>query len=511
MGLFSDLAGLFQGTVGDISKASVGGQMVDRGRGPGSALLVDPEVWAVAGTVYKEKPQPVSYNVLRYLCRRDTILATIILTRLRQVKTFARPRTHEEADRTNQTGYRVRMKPGAGERTAAVEKTEDDLNRFIARCGREDVEPHELGFGSFLWKFTRDRLEFDQACAEIRFDKKNTPVEFFAVDGSSIRIIDPAKREKAGAAYIQLYHNRTVASFLEREMMFCPENLTTQIEMNGYSVSETEIAIKKVMAHLGIDECNSRQFHPGSMPKGLFALMNADMSEDQLQTLEAKYKTQVANYRGRHRIPLLPIPRGGNLQFIHLPQANDIEFGNFLDFLYNTLTGLFGMDPTEINFPNRGGGIGGASPALISSSPEATRLTASRDKGLRTLLAFLEDCINSELMPYLDATGDFEFSFIGFDRQTEDDRLKQDEIKSRTYMTVNEVREAHGLEPRDDCDVIRDGTWLQAKMQEQMAQQQEQEGGGEGEEGQWTGSEQGSSDEQEGWGVPEEPDEGDLW
>lgn len=242
----------------------------------------------------------------------------------------------------------------------------------------------------------------------------------------------------------------------------------------------------------------------------------AEMSEDQVQVLEARWRSQVTgNFRSKHRVPFIPIPRGGKMSWLGLPQATDIEHGNFLDYLVNLLSALYGMDPAEINFPNRSGGIAGATPSMIQSSPEATRLTASRDKGLRTLLAYLEDCMNDELMPALDPTGDFEFSFIGFDRQSDADRLTQDDQKSKVYMTINEIREAHGMDEREDCDIIRDPTWLQARM---AAQAQEQQGGlteeGEGatpEEGGQGGGAWKGEESEEDWNLPEDEEEGDLW
>jgi hypothetical protein len=153
--------------------------------------------------------------------------------------------------------------------------------------------------------------------------------------------------------------------------------------------------------------------------------------------------------------------------------------------------------PAEINFPNRSGGIAGASPSLIQSSPEATRLTASRDKGLRSLLSYLEECINYHIIADLESSEDFEFAFIGFDRETEDQRLAHDELKSKTFMMINEIREAHGLDKRDDCEVLRDPVWLQAKQAAEAAEQ--------GEEG-MPDAEQG-----EGWEATEEPEEGELF
>ena len=495
-----------------FSKAEkIGGERLEPGRGPGAALLANPNMWSMGGHQYREKPHWASYDVLRYLCKRDTILASIILTRLRQVKSFARPRTEEEAEKTTTTGFRVKLKPGAGERGPAVQKREDELNMFMHRCGREDIQTQEPSFATFLWKFTKDRLEIDQPAAELRVDKKGDLTEFFAVDGATIRVVEPSKRETLKASYIQLYEGRPIASFHERELMFCPENISTELDYAGYGLAETEILVKQVMAHLGIDETNQRQFQPGSMPKGIITLRGADMSEEHVQLLQESWRAQVANPRGKHKLPFLPIPKTGQLDFVHFPQATDIEFGNFLDYLVNTMSALFGMDPAEINFPNRAGGIAGGSP-MFSSSPEATRLTASRDKGLRTLLAYLEDCINWFLLPYIDQTEDFYFSFIGFDRQSDTERLDMESKQVQSYRTINEVRELRSLEPLEDGDIVLNPVFMQHKQAKEMMAQQLQQGeeggsvGGEGE-GQWTPT-QGSTEQ---WGNPDEEGEGNLW
>jgi hypothetical protein len=319
------------------------------GRGPGVSLLADPLLWAYSGVKYKDKPSTVSYNTLRYLAQRDSILAAIILTRLRQVKQFGVVRTHEESERTNSTGFRVKQRDGAGARTKSTDKIEDDLNMFVSRCGKEGMDHVEKSFSSWLWKFTKDRLEFDQPVSEKRHDRKGRLIEFFAIDGGTIRHADPSKTASK-AKYVQVYQNRVIATYDAKDIMFCPENLSTSIYSAGYAISETEIALKKVMAHLGIEETNYRQFQPGSMPKGLVQLTNADISEEGQQSLSANWQNQVTrNVRGKHRVPFISIPRGGKLEWLAFPQANDLEYGVFLDYLVNTCTSLYGMDQWSLH------------------------------------------------------------------------------------------------------------------------------------------------------------------
>lgn len=502
MGLLGDLVGVVSAGY-DMVKASTDDSMpMSDFRGPGGVVIADPYVWAIAGANYRERPSRVGYEVLRYLCNRDSILATVHLTRCGQLMPFCQPNYDDDTEVATgrSTGFRVELSKGAGKRTEAVKRRERELTEFFVRCCRSDVPLNERvdkHFSDFVRKFVTDRLEFDQATAFIERDRLGVPRQFYAIDGSTIRIVDPAK--ELPYSHVQIVMGRVVTRFTRDEIMFCPENVSASIKEFGYGRAESEKAMRMVQAHLGIDETNVRQFQPGSMPKGLMTLSGADMTAEQLRALEMKYKSMVATFRGKHKVPLLPIARGGKLDFIHFPQATDIEFGNFLNYIVNIICALYRMDPVEINFPNRAGGISGQ-PGLIQSSPEATRLVASKDKGLRTLLDWFALSMNNQLMIHLDPAGpDFSFRFTGFDRHTESERVRLDDEKSRVYMTINQIREAHGMDAIEGGDIIRDPSFMQVYQQRMVSQQQEQVG--QGSEDFASGEESQDNEWEQNWGI----------
>ena len=222
IGFVSSLGALV-GTVGlDMIKANRSDSLMDRrleyGRGPGKAVVSDPHVWVFAGGNYVEKPHAMGYNVLRYLSNRDPLLSAIILTRLRQIRSFSEVRTHDETERSVGKGFRVRMKEGNNKsRTKAVTDRENELNAIVYNCGKKDIEDiRERNFSTFIWRFCKDRLVLDQACAEKQLDRKGELVQFFAIDGGTIRIIDSASPERRHAAYVQVYQQRVVAKFEQR-------------------------------------------------------------------------------------------------------------------------------------------------------------------------------------------------------------------------------------------------------------------------------------------------------
>lgn len=175
------------------------------------------------------------------------------------------------------------------------------------------------------------------------------------------------------------------------------------------------------------------------------------------------------------------VPKGGKLNWISLPQATDMEFGRFVDFFVNVACALYLMDPVEINFTNRGG-PGQSSGAIGGSSDWEARLTASKDMGLKSLLAWFARAMNRELMPWIDPENEFEFIWVGFDAKS--DKEKTDLLKEQvaSVKLLNEGREELGLKPLEHGDIILNPTYTgylaQIQQQEQMAQQQAMGGQG---------------------------------
>lgn len=274
MGIFSSLAALTSEAASNTTDLVKGwgdarpkDLRVEHGRGPGKGVVTDPHVWVLAGGQYVEKPNSASYAVLRYLWKRDPLLSAIILTRLRQVRSFAQVRTSEETEKSIGKGFRIRMKEGnAKSRTKAVEKHEDELNDVMINCARPDVKPeerHERDFGTWSWKFCQDRMVYDQATSENVLDKRGRLRQFYALDGSTVRLVDPASNEGAKWRYVQIYEQRVIARFTDAELAFCPENVTSDIHACGYGIAEPELALRMIMTHLGADMTNERIFSPG--------------------------------------------------------------------------------------------------------------------------------------------------------------------------------------------------------------------------------------------------------
>lgn len=144
-----------------------------------------------------------------------------------------------------------------------------------------------------------------------------------------------------------------------------------------------------------------------------------------------------------------------------------------MNYLINVLCANFGIDPAEINFPNRGGATGSKGNSLQEASKKETS-KLSKDKGLTPILTFLEDVINRNIMPYLEG-GKYAFRFVGDSTEAE---LKSLEIlakETETYKTINEARKERGLEEIEGGDIIMQAIHVQRLGQIFQQQQVERQ------------------------------------
>lgn len=149
-----------------------------------------------------------------------------------------------------------------------------------------------------------------------------------------------------------------------------------------------------------------------------------------------------------------------------------------MNYLINVLCANFGIDPAEINFPNRGGATGSKGNSLQESSKKETS-QLSKDRGLSPILHFIEDVVNRNIMPHL-CGGKYLFRFTGDSLEKEIQQVELLMKEVETYKTLNEARAEKGLDPIEGGDVIlsafhiqRIGQLYQKEQMDKQMQMQE--------------------------------------
>jgi len=416
---------------------------------------------------YKDKPSGVTYSTLNTMLWRMPIIHSIVVTRINQITNFALPQETKFLP-----GYRVSLRDKKAEATPASEKKSRELEQWLMTTGKTEFPEGRDDFNTFLRKVLRDSLTYDQLCFEVVPDRAGKPAEFYAVDASTIRIADTTKlrfdeKEQDAVRYVQIYDGLVVAEYTQAEMCFGVRNPTSDIRNQNYGQSEIEMLISTVTSLLWAWDYNQKFFSQGTTAKGLINIKGA-IPDKQMRAFRRFWYSQVGG--GVENAFKQPILNADDLQWISMQQTNkEMEFNAWFDFLIKIATAIFGMDSMEINF--RYGDSGGQS---VFESANQSKLSASKDKGLKPLLQFLSGKINTHLIQRIDP--DFVFEFVGLEVQTPAELADLQTKQIKTYKTVNEIRAEEDMPalPPEEGDVILDPVWAQLKGAQQQMEMQKQ-------------------------------------
>jgi len=477
------------GFAADFEKARKTGAVNQSARHGSLSQRIDPMEILNTLNDYREKPETVSYELLRRTAKRNAVVAAIVQTRIDQITSFAHP-VHRSL---STMGFAIRPKDGSQQKTPAVKKEQARLEEFVRNCGFGPIPGvmRNHKFIDFMKMILRDRLIIDQACFEIIPSKKGTPYAFRILDGATIRkTIDHYETDgDASKAYVQVLHQEIVSEFALGELAFLPANMFSDIRQHEYGCSELEMTMHIIASHLYAEEYNARFFKQGANIKGILNLKDDNLDQESFDDFRRQFSLMLTGASNAWKTPVVSVK---DMSWVNFGQSNrEMEFGRWMEYLINVLCAVYAIDPAEVNFPNHGG-TGGASPAFESSA--ASKLKASKDKGLAPMLVWFQDFMTDYLIEPLNE--DFIFAFEGLDIMDESTRADLDSKKVKSYMTVNEVREQNSLPPIEYGDVVLDSVFVQNKSQESMMA-----GEGEGEEG-----EEGDGGDGEGGGIPEGED-----
>lgn len=414
---------------------------------------------------YKDRPSALTYGTLQTMVWRCPLVQNIILARLNQISTFARI----QQDKFD-TGYRVRLKDKHAKMSPADKKLARQIEEMFSTTGVvRDGILERTNFSQFLRATVRDSLTYDQMCFEITRNRKGQPAAWYAMDASTIRLADTSSttytNDPERIHTVQIYDNMVINQWTKDRMSFCTRNPHTHIRLYGYGVSELEMLIHAITSILWAWEYNQRFFSQGSVAKGLLNIKGV-MNQRQLRAFRRHWYQMISGVENAWRSPVLNSAEGVEWVDMH-PSNRDMEFSAWMDFLIKMIASCYQMDPVEVGFKY---GDSGQQRSMFESGNKE-KLTASKDKGLRPLLQFLEDEFTRYIVGQI--SDDFVFEFVGLEKETKKELAELNAIKVKSSHTLNEIRKEQDLEPLEDGDIVLDPTYIQYLNNKQQAEMQQ--------------------------------------
>lgn len=434
----------------------------------------------------RSKPTAIPYTTLRTMAKVPAISA-ILNTRLNQVGRFAR-RPRFDGD----MGFRIGLKDKEQKMNDAQKKRAKEIEEFFLRTGAIKNKVRKDNFNTFLRKITYDSLTIDVLAFEKVASLKNEVAELWAVDGSTVELVinnpvgeldyevpvyipETKGGVKAGGdniAYVQKVNGRVVAEFTEDELAYAIRNPRTDLDMVDFGMSELETLIEIVTGIMNGVRYNTSYFSHSHLPQGVLEIVGK-YKENHLEGFKRHWKSLTTGAPGKWSVPVMAMEEGQGFKFTPFKNSNrDMEFNEFLEFLFNIACAVYQIDPNEVGFKSWT-----SSQSMSSSDNTEAKMEGSKDKGFIPLMNFLADTFNSEIVDLIDE--DYVFEWIGVDEEDEDKKLERNKTKLEAGLkTVNMIRKENDEEEIDEdwANAPANAQLIQVYMAKVNAEQQQAQG-----------------------------------
>jgi hypothetical protein len=447
------------------------------------ALTEDPFEPISSWGGWRERPGPLSWEMLQGLAYRLGPFTAFLQLRLNQVLLYAVPQEDQHGP-----GFIVRKKGAAGndprlqsqpskQQALEGDSPESDdrarwLENVVVNCGftqRYDAETGQTrdGISDFLRKLVRDSLIYDQTTVELQRDRSGRLIAWRAVDAKSIRRAshdEKVKNERGEPViYAQVINGTIAADFSPLDLAFRVRNPRSDLRAFGYGLPELEMCISTITALLNGFEYNARYFTQGVTSKGIVSLHGL-VPRDQLTAFRRFWTALVTGQANAWRAPVLNLPdEKSSVKWVDLQKSNlDMEWARFMDWCLKVVCAVLQVAPEEIGF--QFGNQGQTSSIGGTQSPK-DKLDAGKDKGLKPLLTWLAQVLNEEVIWKL--APEYELAFVGLDADSEQAQVELLSKEVGSFLMVDEARAARNLPPlpkklEGPGQVICNPTWLQA-------------------------------------------------
>lgn len=435
------------------------------------SLLNMPEMYGFMRSGFargvREKILSVGYQTIRNVVDQVPLISAIINTRVEQMNRFLKYTTEK-----GQPGYEFYPADPTKETTEKDQKIYYQLGDFLDQTGLLYDPEREDDFADYIEMLTRETLTIDQIATEMQRNRKGEFIAFWLLDGASIKRVDP-KEFRSGSReftatkdtkFCQIVEDKITNLYTADDLIFDYKNKRSDLRFRGFGFSAVEQCINMVTTLLFGYNYLRDQLMRDRVPKGFIQVMG-DVGRPQLDAIRDYWYAAMSGAGGQWNIPILPSGKDGiGLDWKNIQTSNrEMEYHKLMMFVSSIIAAVFSMDLAEMGIKTDD------STSLIGESSEP-RIQASKDRGLAGLLAFIEQHINKIIRKINEA---YKFRFVGLEREDETKlaELRKKEVETR--MTINELREADGMEPLKDeyADVVLNPQSVQiynaAKMSEQ--------------------------------------------
>lgn len=417
--------------------------------------------------IYKNRMSRLTNRTLKEVSLRDWIVSTIIQCRVDTLLRFSRPE-----HRKFEMGFRVVKRDGKSEYSAEDHQNIAALEDFIYNCGRKTNTPQDdvMLFGEFLKLITRDALTFGHVAIEkvktragglhrfrplpaesvYRINKKLSR-EFLEKELTSVTKMyrqnmgdnDPKREQMVNEVpidyfkYVQVsYDQRPMSIFGDEDMIFKLFNPQNFADSNGYCYSPLELCIINVTNHMNVENYNANFFTHGYAARGVLHLKGT-VTPANLANFRRTFYNTISGQQHAWRTPI--VAGLDEVQWVPMSaNAREMEYINFNNHLLRIICSQFQIDPVELGLDYL---ISANGRAPAQQANNEYKIAYSRERGLYPILMYVEDLINSDIMPAIDKelASKYKFIFTGYTDETAQTEIAQMQAEMTVWKSMNDL------------------------------------------------------------------------
>lgn len=267
-----------------------------------------PDDTGYTGNGYKESYRDVSFQQAKRISKLFMV-QLILQTRKDQVKNYLSFTTDEQKEGFTITKKRGLFDTEVGELSKDEQKEVTRIVKFIESCGNNSKWDNVDTFMEFISKILGDSMIYDQLAFECVRSNNGELQKIIACDASMFRYLDstdPRYQDRFKdmiwnghyPRYCQTHMGRILTNPISGEQaIFYPwelgwgiRNKISDVERNGYGISEIEIGVKLITWILWSFDYNGNFFKQGSQPRGFLNIKDGGLDNTTLNEFKQMWR-----------------------------------------------------------------------------------------------------------------------------------------------------------------------------------------------------------------------------
>ncbi len=283
---------------------------------------------------------------------------------------------------------------------------------------------------------TRDILSIDSLCFFLVKNVFGKVIEMRYLDPATIFPVDRSKGYLGDfeISHVQVIDNQVKNQFRHGEIFFKNMSNISDIKYRGSGMSPTETSILQIVDIIRALRFNSNRFdRPQSYG---FLSTGQSITPEQEDALGMQWENMFSNQdNGTH----IPIMHGvEDLKYTALNMPNELQFDRLIQILSSLVFANFGMDQAEA-------GLRLNNSSTLSEASQDGRIKSSRNRAIKSILAFYSDTFNEllDILPEFKGIRQI-FTGIEVDQNAE---LDKDKKLLTTYKSLDSIRKKNNEKP----------------------------------------------------------------